>query len=156
MVEKRKRRNIRFFKWSYVSFRDILVWLEYTVGSFVFSSLYFIICYWRYTFNSVESQIRILGDYAFILRDYELALSSYRLISTDYKLDKAWKRYAGVQVASMLEKQFSFSKVQTLEYISGFLWSSLIDCSLLIFIRESGSTCYELWYEYVPHISCLE
>ncbi|XVE61381.1 hypothetical protein DITRI_Ditri06bG0034900 [Diplodiscus trichospermus] len=50
-----------------------------------------------YTFNSVESQIRILGDYAFMLRDYELALSNYRLISTDYKLDKAWKRYAGVQ-----------------------------------------------------------
>ncbi|XP_076953793.1 uncharacterized protein LOC143627976 [Bidens hawaiensis] len=50
-----------------------------------------------YTFNSVESQIRVLGDYAFMLRDYELALSNYRLLSTDYKLDKAWKRYAGVQ-----------------------------------------------------------
>ncbi|EOA19805.1 hypothetical protein CARUB_v10000052mg [Capsella rubella] len=46
---------------------------------------------------STESQIRILGDYAFMLHDYELALSSYRLISTDYKLDKAWKHYAGVQ-----------------------------------------------------------
>ncbi|KAJ8426195.1 hypothetical protein Cgig2_008912 [Carnegiea gigantea] len=50
-----------------------------------------------YTFSSIESQIRILGDYAFMLRDYDLALSNYRLISTDYKLDKAWKRYAGVQ-----------------------------------------------------------
>ncbi|KAL0555266.1 hypothetical protein IC582_009208 [Cucumis melo] len=50
-----------------------------------------------YTYNSIESQIRVLGDYAFMLRDYELALSNYRLISTDYKLDKAWKRYAGVQ-----------------------------------------------------------
>ncbi|PON63122.1 TRAPP II complex, Trs [Parasponia andersonii] len=50
-----------------------------------------------YTFSSIESQIRALGDYAFMLRDYELALSNYRLISTDYKLDKAWKRYAGVQ-----------------------------------------------------------
>ncbi|XP_050228133.1 uncharacterized protein LOC126677515 [Mercurialis annua] len=50
-----------------------------------------------YTFNSIESQIRALGDYAFMLRDYELALSNYRLISTDYKLDKAWKCYAGVQ-----------------------------------------------------------
>ena len=36
-----------------------------------------------------------------MLRDYELALSNYRLISTDYKLDKAWKRYAGVQVGLM-------------------------------------------------------
>ncbi|KAK8963015.1 hypothetical protein KSP40_PGU012905 [Platanthera guangdongensis] len=50
-----------------------------------------------YTFSSTESQIRVLADYAFILRDYELALSNYRLLSTDYKLDKAWKRYAGVQ-----------------------------------------------------------
>ncbi|GMH29958.1 hypothetical protein Nepgr_031801 [Nepenthes gracilis] len=50
-----------------------------------------------YTYNSIESQIRVLGDYAFMLRDYELALSNYRLISMDYKLDKAWKRYAGVQ-----------------------------------------------------------
>ncbi|GLT94814.1 hypothetical protein SLE2022_125350 [Rubroshorea leprosula] len=50
-----------------------------------------------YTFSSIESQIRILGDYAFMLRDYELALSNYRLISTDYKIDKVWKRYAGVQ-----------------------------------------------------------
>ncbi|KAL6988128.1 hypothetical protein U1Q18_013875 [Sarracenia purpurea var. burkii] len=55
-----------------------------------------------YTFSSIESQIRLLADYAFMLRDYELALSNYRLLSTDYKLDKAWKRYAGVQVASKL------------------------------------------------------
>lgn len=60
-----------------------------------FISLFF---YYRYTFSSVESQIRLLGDYAFMLRDYELALSNYRLLSTDYKLDKAWKRFAGVQV----------------------------------------------------------
>ncbi|XP_021755995.1 trafficking protein particle complex subunit 8-like [Chenopodium quinoa] len=50
-----------------------------------------------YTFSSTESQIRVLGDYAFMLRDYDLALSNYRLISMDYKLDKSWKRYAGVQ-----------------------------------------------------------
>ncbi|KZV17131.1 trafficking protein particle complex subunit 8 [Dorcoceras hygrometricum] len=50
-----------------------------------------------YTFSSIESQIRVLGDYAFMLQDYELALSNYRLISTDYKLDKAWTRFAGVQ-----------------------------------------------------------
>lgn len=50
-----------------------------------------------YAYNSMEFQIRLLGDYAFMLRDYELALSNYRLLSTDYKLDKAWKHYAGVQ-----------------------------------------------------------
>uniref|UniRef100_A0A453M067 Trafficking protein particle complex subunit 8 n=1 Tax=Aegilops tauschii subsp. strangulata TaxID=200361 RepID=A0A453M067_AEGTS len=55
-----------------------------------------------YTFTSIESQIRVLSDYAFMLRDYELALSNYRLLSTDYKLDKAWKRFAGVQEMSGL------------------------------------------------------
>ncbi|XP_062214381.1 uncharacterized protein LOC133915291 isoform X2 [Phragmites australis] len=55
-----------------------------------------------YTFTSIESQIRVLGDFAFMLRDYELALSNYRLLSTDYKLDKAWKRFAGVQEMSGL------------------------------------------------------
>ncbi|KAI5679651.1 hypothetical protein M9H77_00878 [Catharanthus roseus] len=50
-----------------------------------------------YTFSSMESQIRVLGDYAFMLRDYELALSNYKLLSTDYKLDKAWKHLAGAQ-----------------------------------------------------------
>lgn len=79
----------------------------------------FIIHGWRYTFSSIESQIRILGDYAFMLRDYELALSNYRLISTDYKLDKAWKRYAGVQVVSILVIMIVFScgaNSQFLEY----------------------------------------
>ncbi|KAF6154928.1 hypothetical protein GIB67_018365 [Kingdonia uniflora] len=50
-----------------------------------------------YTFSSIESQIRVLGDYAFMLRDYELALPNYRLLSTDYKLGKSWKCYAGAQ-----------------------------------------------------------
>ncbi|KAJ7523216.1 hypothetical protein O6H91_18G041600 [Diphasiastrum complanatum] len=50
-----------------------------------------------YTYSSMESQIRVLADYAFMLRDYELALSNYRLLASDYKTDKAWKRYAGVQ-----------------------------------------------------------
>ncbi|KAL0346986.1 UNVERIFIED_CONTAM: Trafficking protein particle complex subunit [Sesamum calycinum] len=59
--------------------------------------VYFVLEVVWYTFSSIESQIRVLGDYAFMLRDYELALSNYRLISTDYKLDKAWKHYAGVQ-----------------------------------------------------------
>ncbi|GJM96846.1 hypothetical protein PR202_ga13716 [Eleusine coracana subsp. coracana] len=59
------------------------------------------VCSW-YTFTSIESQIRVLGDFAFMLRDYELALSNYRLLSTDYKLDKAWKRFAGVQEMSGL------------------------------------------------------
>ncbi|KAG4916533.1 hypothetical protein JHK87_054090 [Glycine soja] len=59
-----------------------------------------------YDFNSIESQIRVLGDYAFMLGDYEVALSNYRLISTEYKIDKAWKRYAGVQMQSKISAFF--------------------------------------------------
>ncbi|KAG0593829.1 hypothetical protein M758_UG023200 [Ceratodon purpureus] len=51
----------------------------------------------QYIFSSTESQIRVLADYAFMLRDYDLALQNYRLLSSDYKTDKSWKRYAGVQ-----------------------------------------------------------
>lgn len=50
----------------------------------------------------MESQIRVLADYAFMLRDYDLALQNYRLLSSDYKTDKAWKRYAGVQVSLLI------------------------------------------------------
>lgn len=46
--------------------------------------------------------MRVLADYAFILRDYELAASNLRLLASDYKTDKAWKRYAGVQVCPIL------------------------------------------------------
>ncbi|KAF8081065.1 hypothetical protein N665_0908s0021 [Sinapis alba] len=69
-----------------------------------------------YTFSSSESQIRILGDYAFMLHDYELALSSYRLISTDYKLDKAWKHYAGVQEMMGLAYFISDQSTKEAEY----------------------------------------
>lgn len=98
MVEKGERWRSWFSKWPNVDFSFVyFLGLALLLGIHKF--LYF---HWRYTYNSIESQIRVLGDYAFMLRDYELALSNYRLISTDYKLDKAWKRYAGVQVAPSL------------------------------------------------------
>lgn len=98
MVEKGERWCSRFSKWPNV---DVL--FVYFLGlPFLLGIHKFLFLHWRYTYNSIESQIRVLGDYAFMLRDYELALSNYRLISTDYKLDKAWKRYAGVQVAPSL------------------------------------------------------
>eukprot|EP00897_Mesotaenium_endlicherianum_P006564 jgi/Mesen1/5936/ME000301S05060 len=50
-----------------------------------------------YTHKSMESQIRVLADYALMVRDYELALANYRLLAGDYKSDKAWKHYAGAQ-----------------------------------------------------------
>lgn len=80
---------------------------------------------WRYTFSSIESQIRVLGDYAFMLRDYELALSNYRLISTDYKLDKAWKHYAGVQVLLFLFPPLDRSCVYC--FIWAMCWIALVE-----------------------------
>eukprot|EP00898_Chlorokybus_atmophyticus_P005848 jgi/Chlat1/6264/Chrsp44S09049 len=50
-----------------------------------------------YSTSSTEWQLRLLGDYAFMLRDYDLALNNYRQLSSDYKSDRAWKHYAGVQ-----------------------------------------------------------
>ena len=45
--------------------------------------------------QSIEFQIRHLGDLSFMMKDFELALSSYRLVSNDFKSDKAWKNYGG-------------------------------------------------------------
>ena len=84
-------------------FKKCLPFLMSKLASYfmlIFPNIGFYIPCWRYTYSSVESQIRVLGDYAFMLGDYELALSNYRLVSTDYKIDKAWKCYAGVQVSS--------------------------------------------------------
>eukprot|EP00899_Mesostigma_viride_P026486 jgi/Mesvir1/7021/Mv09151-RA.1 len=50
-----------------------------------------------YQFTSMESQLRVLADMAFMIRDYELALSTYRLVAGDYKTDRAWRHYAGTQ-----------------------------------------------------------
>ncbi len=49
-----------------------------------------------YDHQSIESQIRLLGDLAFMVRDYELALSMYRMVKDDYKSDRAWHHFAAV------------------------------------------------------------
>ncbi|KEF53556.1 uncharacterized protein A1O9_10531 [Exophiala aquamarina CBS 119918] len=48
-----------------------------------------------YRYDSSESLLRKLADYAFMLRDYKLAASTYELLRTDYANDKAWKHLAG-------------------------------------------------------------
>jgi hypothetical protein len=47
-----------------------------------------------YDVNTIESQIRLLADLAFMVRDYELALSMYRMVRDDFKSDKAWHHFA--------------------------------------------------------------
>lgn len=48
-----------------------------------------------YRYDTSESLLRKLADYALMLRDYKLAASTYELLRTDYANDKAWKHLAG-------------------------------------------------------------
>jgi len=50
----------------------------------------------KYTYDQIESQIRLLADSLFLMRDYESALSIYRLAKDDYKSDRATVHYASV------------------------------------------------------------
>ncbi|KAH0931612.1 hypothetical protein HID58_008729 [Brassica napus] len=99
----------------------------------------------RYTFSSTESQIRILGDYAFMLHDYELALSSYRLISTDYKLDKAWKHYAGVQEMMGLAYFISDQSKKEAEYCMENAFSTYLKLGRSGF--QNATRCGLWWAE---------
>ncbi|KAJ4908303.1 Tetratricopeptide repeat (TPR)-like superfamily protein [Raphanus sativus] len=98
-----------------------------------------------YTFSSTESQIRILGDYAFMLHDYELALSSYRLISTDYKLDKAWKHYAGVQEMMGLAYFISNQSEKEAEYCMENAFSTYLKLGRSGF--QNATRCGLWWAE---------
>ncbi|XWS56080.1 hypothetical protein CRYUN_Cryun09bG0055900 [Craigia yunnanensis] len=113
-----------------------------------------------YTFSSIESQIRILGDYAFMLRDYELALSNYSLISTDYKLDKAWKRHAGVQEMMGLTYFMLDQSRKEAEYCMENAFNTYLVCivlvSFLIFfkfhLRVNVSRCdFSFYFIYSIH-----
>ncbi|RHY42390.1 hypothetical protein DYB34_002027 [Aphanomyces astaci] len=42
-----------------------------------------------YRFDSIESNMRLLADIAFVIRDYDLAYNMYKLVRDDYKNDKA-------------------------------------------------------------------
>lgn len=98
-----------------------------------------------YNFNSIESQIRVLGDYAFMLRDYELALSNYRLISTDYKIDKAWKRYAGVQEMMGLTYFMLDQSRKEAEYCMENAFNTYLKLGLLG--QQNATRCGLWWIE---------
>jgi hypothetical protein len=48
----------------------------------------------RYRYDTIESQIRLLADSAFMLQDYEVALSMYTMVKEDYRADKAYLHFA--------------------------------------------------------------
>ena len=43
---------------------------------------------WRFRFDRIESQIRLLADSAFLMRDYDTAISMYRMARDDFKSDR--------------------------------------------------------------------
>ena len=42
----------------------------------------------KYTYDQIESQVRLLADSLFLMKDYEAALSTHRLVKGDYASDK--------------------------------------------------------------------
>ncbi len=58
-----------------------------------------------YPWHSVESQMRQLGDLAFLLRQYAFAEATYRLAAQDYLSDGNNRWYAGVEVRCSGEGQ---------------------------------------------------
>lgn len=51
-----------------------------------------------YPWHSIDSQMRQLGDLAFLMRNYEFAAGMYRLAAGDYQANGNHKWYAGAQV----------------------------------------------------------
>ena len=47
-----------------------------------------------YPAHSIESKIRLLADFSFMVQDYETALGWFRMVKDDYKSDQAWLHYA--------------------------------------------------------------
>ena len=50
----------------------------------------------RYPHDSIESRIRLLADYAFMLQDYAMAMQFYRMVEADFKADRALLHRGGV------------------------------------------------------------
>jgi hypothetical protein len=49
-----------------------------------------------YRFDSIESQIRAVGDLTLMMQHYELALQMYKLVRDDFKSDNAYAHSAGI------------------------------------------------------------
>lgn len=53
---------------------------------------------YRYSQESVELQVRRLGDLAFLFQNYELAYHAYHMVKKDFNSDQAWLHYSGALV----------------------------------------------------------
>ncbi len=55
----------------------------------------------RYATNSVEIQLRQLGDLAFLTQNYEVAYQSYHHVKKDFQSASAWNYYAAAVVSRL-------------------------------------------------------
>ena len=56
----------------------------------------------RQAAGSIETYMRQLADFAFMLGDYGTALGQYRAAAAEFKSDRAWRYYAGAQEMAAL------------------------------------------------------
>ncbi|KAJ1968312.1 hypothetical protein IWQ62_001320 [Dispira parvispora] len=73
-----------------------------------------------YDYDSAESKLRKLADYAFMLKDYPLALSIYQTAKRDYANDRMLAYLAGAQEMIGICKLFTNLTSTRLEYDSNF------------------------------------
>ena len=52
--------------------------------------------------ESIQLQVRRLGDLAFLLGHYELAYTSYHTAKKDFEADQAWLHFAGASEMAAL------------------------------------------------------
>ena len=60
----------------------------------------------RFEHDSSESQLRRMGDLAFMMGDFETASSAYRSVSTDYKETKVSWCMLGVETGQSISDVF--------------------------------------------------
>ncbi|KAI9780232.1 MAG: hypothetical protein M1839_006792 [Geoglossum umbratile] len=71
----------------------------------------------HYRRDAPEAMMRMLGDYAFMLRDWKLSQGVYELLRSDFSNDKAWKYHAGAHemaaISALLNQQTLSSKARS-------------------------------------------
>ncbi|KAJ1649862.1 hypothetical protein IWQ61_009178 [Dispira simplex] len=99
-----------------------------------------------YDYDSAESKLRKLADYAFMLKDYPLALSIYQTAKRDYANDRMLAYLAGAQEMIGICKLFTNLTSTRLEYDSNFEEAvSLYNrCRLTEFAVRTTIMYYEL------------
>ncbi|ETW06659.1 hypothetical protein, variant [Aphanomyces invadans] len=97
-----------------------------------------------YRFDSIESNMRLLADIAFLIRDYDLAYNMYRLVRDDYKNDKAMLHCAhaneSIALCLYMMKGSAADIHHALETTAGIYSRLQVANSQLSLVRHSART----------------